>query len=405
MSAGGGPGGRGGSRRRKIPEAPVPLLIEALEKHVASVGATRAFDLGPYQHLARNQAVSGPGLAHNGKLLQSILGLGVAELGHSISKAVLQSLLVRYPQLNQTPWHAHLWGGFMSERLGTMLAHLRRIARDDTRWQQMSRKCSPQELLEVEELKKQLLAIDQQMEQEDNPESFQQEADHMEEQTPCKVKPGPSQAKQVKNKLQVKGHAEDKKGVHTLERKKKLTKEDWAAFVAAGDGLAHLEAIHSAERVFEQAGQRSARQHQQEAGMSVSGESPEPSIGTPAKAVAKKVAGKRPLGDQCGVSSQTKKPRESQTVEPDLALFPKIRQSGALGFLWLTFARGQSYIQVVDPTGSKKKVLLVACSVSQCQHHQLLIHELAEWIISKGAGPVTKQAVMAKRDAWLQRMA
>ena len=70
-----------------MPETPVQLLLDALEKYVQKLGAVKAFDLGAYQRLARNQAVSGQGLAHNFDLLGSILGLGCRELSHSVANA------------------------------------------------------------------------------------------------------------------------------------------------------------------------------------------------------------------------------------------------------------------------------------------------------------------------------
>lgn len=70
--------------------------------------------------------------------------------------------------------------------------------------------------------------------------------------------------------------------------------------------------------------------------------------------------------------------------------------------MWLTLAAQQSYIQILGPHG--KKVLLIACTHKQSEHHQLIIHLLADWILAKGKGPLVKAQVTTKRDLWLSQM-
>lgn len=233
----------------------------------------------------------------------------------------------------------------MAERLGTMLAHLRRVGKDDIRWAQMARKCSAVEMVDVQVLRQMLLAIDS----ERDPHEILSDEPATVHHTPPKTEPQQGLDKEDEWKLQT----------PLAKKKRKMNKDDWESFVAAGEGLVHLEAIQSAEKAL-----------------------------PPTKTQQKPAP---PVSPKPGPQ------------DPDLTKVARVRHSQFWGMLWVTIAKDQSYVQVMDPQRNKK-VLLVGCSKSQCEHHQLLIHELADWIVSKGTNPLPKETVVAKRNSWLQQM-
>lgn len=150
--------GKGGARRAAVPKVGHDDLVRALDSYIQEVAVKEAFNFGAYQNISRNMAASASGLAQNLLLLQAILSLGITEVGHVIMKVVLAFLVVKYPGLNKTKWTNQMWAGFVSERITTLMNHLRRVSQDQNRWRQLLAKCTPGDLAALSRLKELMVA-------------------------------------------------------------------------------------------------------------------------------------------------------------------------------------------------------------------------------------------------------
>ena len=98
-------------------------------------------DLDEYEHISRNAAVSGNALISVVSLLGKLVTLNKhAEFPHSQIKAAALHLLRSEPTLNKSGFTNKVWAGFRAERVCCILYHVRRVARDDYRMNQMMSK-------------------------------------------------------------------------------------------------------------------------------------------------------------------------------------------------------------------------------------------------------------------------
>jgi len=123
--------GKGGTFRTAVPLVSQKSLEHGFKQYVRCVKAD--FNLGIYDRISRSQAASAAGLTHNRRLLCMLLETcPTGEVQHQ----QLKSAMLQFPDANDTSLMDSLWAAQKAERMQTLLAHVRRIARDDTRYRQ-----------------------------------------------------------------------------------------------------------------------------------------------------------------------------------------------------------------------------------------------------------------------------
>ena len=126
------PNSKGGARHKAAPAVDPSILAAVFSKHKASVG-----DFGQYEHLSVNQAANGTGLTAHFELLKAMLTMcPTGDFPGTSAKAAMLTLVVQAPELNQSIYNSSVWSGMRCERLGCMLNHLRRLAREPPRMKQ-----------------------------------------------------------------------------------------------------------------------------------------------------------------------------------------------------------------------------------------------------------------------------
>ena len=114
-------------------------------------------DFGLYDRLTRTQAASAQGLHHNEKLLKCIITFcPTAEIQHH----QLRDAMLQFPLMNDSSLKTNLWAALKSERIATMLCHVRRIARDQLRMRQCLCKATDKEVQLLHDLARSVAAGD-----------------------------------------------------------------------------------------------------------------------------------------------------------------------------------------------------------------------------------------------------
>lgn len=114
-------------KRECIPDYDKEGLKKAMKEYVRSRGCEKAFQLGPYEKLSRNKACNGAGIVQLATLLGVILDhCPHAEMHISYAKDLLLWLQSDFTSLSGS-MSPGLWASWMTERLLTILCHLRRI--------------------------------------------------------------------------------------------------------------------------------------------------------------------------------------------------------------------------------------------------------------------------------------
>jgi len=141
--------GRGGAKHRAKPMVDLGLLFKCLDYNVDLVK-----DLGIYEHVSKNGGLEPRGLLALAPLLMGLLKLeSSAEIHAQALKSALLQLLLTDAQVNNSKYVGNVWATLRCERIGTVLFHLRRLARGDP---SDLKKCTCQlttsEFLKVKEL-------------------------------------------------------------------------------------------------------------------------------------------------------------------------------------------------------------------------------------------------------------
>ena len=115
----------------------VPLCSQtALNEVVVKVPSVA--DLGVYEHIGRSCAVDGDGLCAIVDVLEGLVQMNPGmEFNFSQLKAAYMNLVFTKPKVNTSKYPNKVWAGLKSERLITVLYHVRRVVRNDKRLQQM----------------------------------------------------------------------------------------------------------------------------------------------------------------------------------------------------------------------------------------------------------------------------
>ena len=141
---------RGGPHNYPKPMVDQQVLFAVFNKY-----ATDWADFGQYENLSKNQAVSGEGLAARYDFLKALLTVAPqASFQAQPARAAMVEIVSKNPKLNATIFHTGCFVGARLDRVNVCLAHLRRLAQDEERFQQMAVKCTAQALEKVTELVK-----------------------------------------------------------------------------------------------------------------------------------------------------------------------------------------------------------------------------------------------------------
>ena len=110
-------------------------LWRVLEEHVRSHGCKQAFNFGAYEVIARQQAIYLAGIRQNKQLLEELLQVAPqGELRMSQLKEAFMKLAQQYRELmSGSMLTLDLWSGARSDKVTTMLAHVRRYCNDHTK--------------------------------------------------------------------------------------------------------------------------------------------------------------------------------------------------------------------------------------------------------------------------------
>ena len=139
---------RGGAKHKPSPVVDVGKLSEVFGKHKAVIA-----DFGCYEHINRSQAAKGLGIVSLYDFLKDMLKLcPSADMPGSCARSAMISLIVQEPTLNKTIYNSSIWAGTRCERLGTILYHLRRLAREEDRFRQAALQMPGIELTKLKEL-------------------------------------------------------------------------------------------------------------------------------------------------------------------------------------------------------------------------------------------------------------
>lgn len=123
---------KGGPRHKPGPDVDAGILTNMFQKH------REAFrDFGFYEHISRSQACSGAGLVLAFELLDDLLEVcPTGDMPAKACKDAILALVIKKPDLNRSMYNSGIFAGQRCERLGVMLNHLRRLAREPTRFKQ-----------------------------------------------------------------------------------------------------------------------------------------------------------------------------------------------------------------------------------------------------------------------------
>ena len=124
--------GPGGPRHKPGPDVDAGILANMFQKH------REAFrDFGFYEHISRSQACNGAGLVLAFELLDDLLEVcPTGDMPAKACKDAILALVIKKPDLNRTIYNSGIFAGQRCERLGVMLNHLRRLAREPQRFKQ-----------------------------------------------------------------------------------------------------------------------------------------------------------------------------------------------------------------------------------------------------------------------------
>ena len=98
---------------------------------VLSEGQETLEDLGPYEHVSKNNSPDPKGLVKTLPLWKGLLKLeSSGEIHTQPLRTALISLLAEAPQLNNTRHSGQVWANLKMERIGTILFHVRKLGRE-----------------------------------------------------------------------------------------------------------------------------------------------------------------------------------------------------------------------------------------------------------------------------------
>lgn len=134
---------RGGARRKAVPAIDGEHLLDTFLGHVKTVGVAAAFCLGPYLSLQSSQAVKGGPLGELLPLVQELTKVSPSlQFKYCHLKAAFKEVLSQHPEIKGR-WPLSEQGNLpktLADAILVVCNHCRRITRDDTKFQEATRK-------------------------------------------------------------------------------------------------------------------------------------------------------------------------------------------------------------------------------------------------------------------------
>ena len=142
------PDGRGGSKHKPAPLVDESRIAVVLGKHKDLVA-----DMKQYENVGRSQNPNGPGLMLLFDFLSDLIALSPsALLPPAATKMALMTLLVNNPKMNSTPYNSGVWVGARLERITTLMYHLRKLKREDSKLRQVAYSLNGEDLAKLTDL-------------------------------------------------------------------------------------------------------------------------------------------------------------------------------------------------------------------------------------------------------------
>ena len=139
---------KGGPRHKPSPVVDPSILAAVFAKHKESIA-----NFIIYEHISVSQAVRGNGLVQHYNFLKTMLTLCPSgDMPGTSAKAAMLTLVVQCPEINTSIYNSSVWAGMRCERIGCMLNHLRRLAREPDRLKQAALSMSGQDLAKLKTL-------------------------------------------------------------------------------------------------------------------------------------------------------------------------------------------------------------------------------------------------------------
>ena len=204
-----GMGGRGGHRHFPKPYVDPGILFKVLQNN-----QTLVEDLGGYERISKSQAPDPKALLANYDLCKGLISCEKSCQIHSQPlRTALLKVLADKPDMNNGNFSGEVWINLKIERLTTLMAHLRKLARDDN-WGSCAAKLKATEFLQMKRLLQSIVI----------PENALEKA------TPLQKGTDASPAKSAKTKALGKAAASVGKAVASLKKEsvkvRKLKRED-----------------------------------------------------------------------------------------------------------------------------------------------------------------------------------
>ena len=142
-----GMGGRGGHRHFPKPYVDPGILFKVLQNNQSLVE-----DLGGYERISKSQAPDPKALLANYDLCKGLISCEKSCQIHSQPlRTALLKVLADKPDMNNGNFSGEVWINLKIERLTTLMAHLRKLARDDN-WGSCAAKLKATEFLQMKRL-------------------------------------------------------------------------------------------------------------------------------------------------------------------------------------------------------------------------------------------------------------
>jgi hypothetical protein len=139
--------------RREIPAASASPIDPQLLAKVLADNMHLITNMGEYETISRPMAAKGSGLVAMAPLIESIVDLQpCAELPLSQLKNTLLQLVLDRPSWNSTRYRNDHYAGMRTERLMTLLHHVRRVVREPRRRAQLNLKLSGEEATRLDSI-------------------------------------------------------------------------------------------------------------------------------------------------------------------------------------------------------------------------------------------------------------
>ena len=136
------------ARHKPEPLVDVGIMATIFAKHQAVIA-----NFGVYERISRSQAAKGVGLVFAYDLLEDLLrACPSGDFPGKCAKDAMLTLVVKSPELNTSIYNSSIWAGQRCERLGVLLNHLRRLAREPPRYKQAALAMTGAELSQLASL-------------------------------------------------------------------------------------------------------------------------------------------------------------------------------------------------------------------------------------------------------------